>query len=306
MDVANDLELDMAYKYPFSREARSVVSKISQNFDSSMLGKGALRLEEALSKGTLKYQKTNMRSIKTEYVLSYLYARMLVSALKNKSAISKYANAEAARCAEALNSDTDDNITRITDELGMKMNQEHGIGIPYAEYLRNEPASPEFSLVHQELDKGFVYTDKYRAIGIIKASIAREISKSLPISIKDLPKEAVEYAKKIRLPKIPTLVKADDGRYAWIARLLQHPIPDVRHRTVNLILAPYLTNIRGMSEEEATKHINAYIQRCKEIDPNTNVNESYIRYQCRYAKNKGSKPLSHSKARELLGSLLDF
>ena len=49
------------------------------------------------------------------------------------------------------------------------------------------------------------------------------------------------------------------------------------------------------------KAVNDYIKKCKEINPDTNVNESYIRYQVRYSKAKGMKPLSLQKAKELLG-----
>ena len=80
----------------------------------------------------------------------------------------------------------------------------------------------------------------------------------------------------------------------------------MRHRVVNLILAPYLINVRGMSEEGAFKTISAYIERCRAVDPNTKVNDSYIKYQCAYAKKKGLRPLSLVHARELLGSYVDF
>ena len=84
------------------------------------------------------------------------------------------------------------------------------------------------------------------------------------------------------------------------------PIADVRHRTVNLILAPYLMNVKQKNEDEAVALIMEYISRCKEIEPNTNVNSTYVRYQCRYAKSKGLKPLSLTNARELLGDVLNF
>ncbi len=306
MAEPSDEDVDMAYKYPFSSAARAVVASINPGFSMEMLERGRIRLEEALSRRALAYRKTNMRSVKIEHVVSYLYSRMLVSALKNREALQKYADAESRRSTEALGEDNDRNSAEIAKELGIDLRPGQEFGVPFADFLSNKPSSTEFALVHQELDGGFVYLDKYKAIGVVRASMIREIMKTLPIPLKDLPREVVEYAKKVTLPERPARHVSDEGRHSWIALLLEHPIPDVRHRTVNLILAPYLINVKGMGEEDAVKMIMAYIQRCKEIDPNTNVNESYVRYQCHYAKSKGSRPLSLAKAKELLGNLLNF
>ncbi len=93
---------------------------------------------------------------------------------------------------------------------------------------------------------------------------------------------------------------------SWIEKLLTTPIPDVRHRTVNLILAPYMMNVRKLDEDAAVKVISEYIDRCKLVNPSTNVNESYIRYQCRYSKTKGMRPLAASRAKELLAEMIEF
>jgi len=79
----------------------------------------------------------------------------------------------------------------------------------------------------------------------------------------------------------------------------------VRHRTVNLILAPYLVNTKQLEVEQAARIISDYIERCKQIDPNTKINERYIEYQCSYAKRRGLRPLSHERAKELLGSAVE-
>jgi hypothetical protein len=75
---------------------------------------------------------------------------------------------------------------------------------------------------------------------------------------------------------------------------------------VNLILAPYLVNTKGIDVEQAAKIIIEYIDRCRAIDPNTKINERYIEYQCDYAKKKGLRPLSLSRAKELLGEQINF
>ena len=144
-------------------------------------------------------------------------------------------------------------------------------------------------------------------IKILEQAVRKEISKGLPIKITDLPKQVIEYSKGLKLkPAAKIEVKAGKKSEEWIEKLLQTPIADVRHRTVNLILAPYLVNTKGYDVEQATKIINDYIERCKEIDPNTKITESYIRYQCNYAKRRGLKTLSLDRAKELLGSQVDL
>ena len=96
------------------------------------------------------------------------------------------------------------------------------------------------------------------------------------------------------------------GRHVRMDReALATPIPDVRHRSVNLV-APYLVNVRKMDENAAADRIVEYIERCKLLDPNTKVNETYVRYQCRYAKNKGMRPLSLVRAKELFRGIVEF
>ena len=116
----------------------------------------------------------------------------------------------------------------------------------------------------------------------------------------------IDAAKGVKLPERRLALDLKGGAYAWIEKLLATPIVDVRHRSVNLILAPYFTNVKGLDEEEATKAVMEYIERCKAVNPNTRINEAYIRYQCKYAKNRGLKPLSLVKARELLADVIEF
>ena len=301
-----DASLDLAYKYPFSSEARKYVSSLGAKFDASMLGMGRSRVEQALQKSSIGYSRNSIGEVKRKSVLSYVYARMLVSALGSRIAVDKYVAAEAKRSGDALQEETEQNMIRIGKELGISIEYSGSFSMGFGDFLRLSPRNPEYALVRQELDKGVVYMQKYKAARIIQTAIRREIAKGLPIPLKELPKEAVSYAKTIRVPVPKVSVRIDENRYNWIAKLLATPIADVRHRTVNLILAPYLVNVKGMGEEESTKVIVEYIERCKQIDPNTKVNESYIRYQCRYAKQKGSKPLTRDNAAELLRGVVDF
>jgi hypothetical protein len=51
----------------------------------------------------------------------------------------------------------------------------------------------------------------------------------------------------------------------WIEKLLQTPIDDYRKNAVNLILAPYLINIKKLSYDHALKIINSWLSKCGEL-----------------------------------------
>jgi len=309
MAVPDDPRLDLAYKYPFLKEAKELVSQINPGFDQKFMEQGRIRAEEALSEKRIGFHKANLRDLKYAYLMSYVYARMLVSALNSRSSLLRYIDAESRRSAEALRSEEPETLMRIAKELGSGISMDDGcFSIRFEKYLEYAPQSKSFALPLQELGGGVVSMNESITIGILRRMIRQEIAKNLPISRKELPKAVVDYSKRIKVPEVKITAPNPNAekRYAWIEKLLSTPIADVRHRTVNLILAPYLTNVRGMSESDAAKVIIAYIERCKEIEPNTKVNESYIRYQCKYSKSKGMKPLTLGNAKELLGGTVNF
>ncbi|MFP3215040.1 MAG: DNA primase noncatalytic subunit PriX [Candidatus Micrarchaeota archaeon] len=305
-----DQVLELAYKYPFSNEAKEVVkSHESSKIDPRYLELGRLRVNEAITKGVIEFSEASNDELKLDYVISYVYARMIASAI-SIAAVEKYVSAEAKRSAQALSSEKTENIIHIANELGITV-EENGelFAMPFTIYLLNMPKSDEYRLIHQKLSNGIVYLERYKLIRILETAFTKAIHVGMPIPKENLPKEVIEVSKTIKVPveeiKIKTK-KSVDGRYAWIEKLLAHPLPDFRHRVVNLILAPYFANVRGLNEEEATKIITQYIEKCKELNPNTRVGESYIAYQVRYAKRKGLKPLSLNKAKELLGGIINF
>ena len=308
MAVSEEDRLDRAYKYPFLKDSKALVHETNPPFSQRHMEEGRSRVEKALLEGKIGFYKTNIKDVKYAHLMSYVYARMLVSAIGRKGEVLRYADAESKRSADALKVAGEEEILAVASELGGEIFRDAGnFYMPFEKYLRYAPDNKAFALSLQELDKGKVIMGERLAIGILRRIIRKEIMKNLPIPRKELPKEIIECSLKIKLPEVKLEGAAEaPGKYRWIEKLLATPIPDVRHRTVNLVLAPYLTNIRKMSEVDAVRVIIDYINKCKEIEPNTNVNESYIRYQCRYAKSKGMKPLSKENAKELYGNLIDL
>jgi hypothetical protein len=309
--------LGFAYKYPFSKEAKEVVEQNGNSINVKYLSSSAKHIENAITNG-LDYKEISINSIKLDYLMTYLYSRMILSAIKRVDLIKLYSNAESKRSSDALVSSDNSEIIKIAAQLNIKLtepfyrkrdfNEISELAISFTDYVANAPNKPKFELVNQKLSGGMVIINKNDIVRVIEHAIAKEISKGLPIKSSELPKEVIEYSKtlRFRVATIKTESKPGKKSEAWIEKLLQTPIADVRHRTVNMILAPYLVNTKGLEVEQATKIINDYIEKCKELDPNTKITERYIEYQCNYAKKRGLKPLSIERAKELLGSAIEI
>jgi hypothetical protein len=56
-----------------------------------------------------------------------------------------------------------------------------------------------------------------------------------------------------------------NSRVSWIERLLQTPLPDYRKYSIWRILAPYLLNIRKLTEQETTDIIKDWLNRCNQL-----------------------------------------
>lgn len=299
-------QLDFAYRYPFTEEARAIVKELDmKSVEREHVIAGKSRVEEALKNDRLEYYKSDYG--KVEFLLGYVYARMLVSALRSNAVITRYANAEAKRAVDALELDSDANMLKIAGELGVKVSKEgDNYLIDFAVFLENMPDDEGLGLPNQKLGAGKVLLDRHKLIKVLGIAARNMIIKSLPIKQESIPKIVAGYAKEIRIIVKPSqLPVRGRSSVSWIDKLLQTPIPDCRHRTVNLILAPYLVNSKELPVERAVELISDYIALCRTINPDTNITDRYIKYQCEYSKTHGLRPLSLRRARVELGAI-DF
>ena len=78
---------------------------------------------------------------------------------------------------------------------------------------------------------------------------------------------------------------------AWIEKLLQTPIDDYRKNSVNLILAPYLINVKKVPYDDALNIINSWLSKCgklRQLDQNFDYT---VRYALKYSAKNGHRPL---------------
>jgi hypothetical protein len=77
----------------------------------------------------------------------------------------------------------------------------------------------------------------------------------------------------------------------WIEKLLETPIDDYRKNAVNLILAPYLINIKKLSYDVALNIINSWLSRCGELRKLDQDFNYMVRYALKYSAKNGHRPL---------------
>jgi hypothetical protein len=94
-----------------------------------------------------------------------------------------------------------------------------------------------------------------------------------------------------------TKSKVEIKYYTWVEHLIQTPIPDYRKLVVDLILAPYLINIRKLSQSESYPIIKNWLDKCNELQILDNYRnfEYRIYYALRNAMNKQIGPMSLEK-----------
>jgi hypothetical protein len=90
--------------------------------------------------------------------------------------------------------------------------------------------------------------------------------------------------------------------YSYIPQLLNIPIPDGRHRAVDLIILPYLLNILHYDLNTAVSMTHDWIEKCNQLRLTT-VNRAYIINKAKYVLNKKLLPLSKARAFELLNEV---
>ena len=312
--------LNLACKYPFSSYSKEVLSSeksIGVELKYLELAKKRIELdivesdktERERERGKKRYYNINMDSIKLDGVKSYVYSLMIVSVISNPIITEKFCRGEAIHSRRAFEEDSDENIIEIAKELEIKLveNEEGEFLIDFDDFLKNPLSKEEYRLVNNMINRGIVILDKSKLIDVLSESVYNYVKKGLSISIKRIPKVIVDYSKKSNITVRIKINKSISGKsMGWIEELLGIPITDARHRTVNLIFAPYFTNVKGMDPEQAYVIIKKYIDECKKINPDTKINDTYIMYQCKYSKTHKLRPLSFRRAKSLLLGLVEF
>jgi len=97
------------------------------------------------------------------------------------------------------------------------------------------------------------------------------------------------------------IFKTKGSKIRWIEKVLNSTFTDGRKRLIDLVILPYLINVKGISPEEATQITLDWALKNHEISP-IRVNgrgatisslTNYIKYRAKRVAQIGLKPLSY-------------
>ena len=119
-----------------------------------------------------------------ERYLSFLFARLVLSAAPGAGALRRWAVAEAKRAHERLRSVPADDLEEVAARLGVTLSVERGrASVPVADYLRL--ATPireaDFRLAAQELDAGRVVVPAARASRLLQEAV--RVALAVPLAL---------------------------------------------------------------------------------------------------------------------------
>jgi len=105
------------------------------------------------------------------------------------------------------------------------------------------------------------------------------------------------------------IFKTKGNKIRWIERVLNSTFTDGRKRLIDLVVLPYLINVKGISPEEASQITLDWALKNHEISPITldgrrmtiSSLSNYIRYRAKRVAQIGLKPLSYEGMKKWFG-----
>lgn len=184
-------------RFPFLRESGNIAEKndvsvetltTSSAFESARK-RGLERVLDALNTSEVSYiPLTGSDYDRLVEVMSYPYARMLVSLINDRFLTKRYALAEAVRMNRLLGEESPDTVVAVSRELGVNSTESNGeLRMYFADFIRFSVRikSHEWKLVNTEVHDGFVAVPKERFYRVLQNALQDRIESELPLKVPD-------------------------------------------------------------------------------------------------------------------------
>jgi len=263
-------------------------SKVSDEFQLMSIAKR--RIVDAVGKGKIPLVGTELDDSQLLLqVASYAVSRMIVSLLKSRYYVNRYAIAEAKRASAYMASDSDENVLSVARELGVGCEIDKYYSVRFQDYLRYAPKSVDYKLVNRKMSQGSVMLRRDEFVRVLEEAVKLKIESELPLNTEDMPKNIKEASDEVRgsIPKEPqpAAISIEKGEFAPCMQKLLEDLKTVENlsHTARWALAVYLLNI-GMKVDEVVKLFST----------SPDFDESVTRYQVEHALKRGYKTPSCS------------
>ena len=188
-------------RYPFLNSARQFAADNGIELDALLTSegfsdareRGARRVEDAIVNNEVSYNPLRNDAEAAMEIMSYPYARILVSALNDKFLTRRYALAEAVRMNKLLGQEGHAAIIMIAQELDvhartvMAKDGSTELEMHFSDYLRlsSRIKSTDWKLVNTEIRKGYVRLSQERFDRVMQNALQDRIESELPMKLPD-------------------------------------------------------------------------------------------------------------------------
>ncbi|MCW3135028.1 MAG: DNA primase large subunit PriL [Methanophagales archaeon] len=221
--------------YPFLSAASEYVEESGITLDDLIhsgtyryaRSRGKERVIEAIKDGKVRKQAIISNAQAETELLSYPFARILVSCIEDERLVRRYAISEAKGAYETLLEDSStgssldtDIIYEMSEEFGIRVDflpgEREQVQMPFVDYLRFTAnlRDKRWKLVNRELEKGKVKLRKSEFIRIIQEAMYERIKKDLPLDVPaDICKAISGYTEGIKKELEETRKKFGDAGF---------------------------------------------------------------------------------------------
>ncbi|MCL2607750.1 MAG: DNA primase large subunit PriL [Methanomassiliicoccaceae archaeon] len=184
-----------AARYPFLMESAEFAESQSADISSLVLSasyadarrRGINRVLESIRSSEISYVPlANFEYERLMEVMSYPYARILVSCLDDKFLTKRYALAESVRMNRLLGEESPGTVISIAKELGVDaISSEDMLMMHFTDYLKlsTRVKNIEWKLVNQELFKGRVFLRNEKFCRALQNALQDKIEAELPLNV---------------------------------------------------------------------------------------------------------------------------
>ena len=190
------MDTKLAAKFPFLEDAAEMAAENEADIDKLLTSfifedaraRGVERLEDAIKESEISYVPLNKEDDRLTEVMSYPYARMIVSCIDDRFLTKRYALAEAKRMNRLLGDEPYPTIMKIATALGVRsQTDENGLMMHFSDYLKfsSRIKSTDWKLVNTEMKKGNVVLPKERFVRVLENALLDKIESELPLNVPD-------------------------------------------------------------------------------------------------------------------------
>ncbi len=183
-----------AARYPFLKDSArlagdngaDVESLVSSESYSQARSRGLERVLDALERSEVSYRPLMTDFDRLMEVMSYPYARMIVSCINDRFLTKRYALAESVRMNKLLGSDEGPTVASVANELGVNASADgNGLRMHFGDYLRfsTRIKSPEWKLINTEVHDGYVVLAQEKFDRVLQNALQDKIEAELPLAV---------------------------------------------------------------------------------------------------------------------------